>query len=246
MAVFAVYTQYFKLPSHSAHGSGGVHSPVMRSGQWATRGSDMCHLQVLVSQLCPTLCDPMDWSPPGSSVHGILQARILEWLPFPSPGDFPDPGIKPRSPALQADSLSFEPPGKYKPEHLTARQDFPEFSFPQSLKPTTFDVSPTMSAWVLEWLQWVKTPVNTWQTCDMKQKQTFAVLSYWDFGAKIFLLRRSVVSNSATPWTVARQAPASMRSSRQEYWSRLLLGTSPGWSRVFEGETASVIYLNIN
>ena len=33
-----------------------------------------------VAQLCPTLCDPMDCSPPGSSVHGILQARILEWV----------------------------------------------------------------------------------------------------------------------------------------------------------------------
>ena len=36
-------------------------------------------------QSCLTLCDPMNCSPPGSSVHGILQARILEWLPFPSP-----------------------------------------------------------------------------------------------------------------------------------------------------------------
>jgi len=42
----------------------------------------------------------MDYSPPGSSVHGTFQARILEWVPFPSPGDFPDPGIKPTSPAL--------------------------------------------------------------------------------------------------------------------------------------------------
>ena len=40
---------------------------------------------VLVSQLCPTLCDPMDCSLPGSSVHGILQARILEWVAIPSP-----------------------------------------------------------------------------------------------------------------------------------------------------------------
>ena len=51
-------------------------------------------------QSCPTLCDPMDCCPPGFSVHGILQARILEWLPFPPPGDLPDPGIKPASPAL--------------------------------------------------------------------------------------------------------------------------------------------------
>ena len=48
------------------------------------------------------LCDPMGCSLPGSSVHGILQARILEWvrLPFPSPGDIPNPGIEPKSPAL--------------------------------------------------------------------------------------------------------------------------------------------------
>ena len=42
----------------------------------------------------------MDYSPPGSSVHGILQARILEWLPFPPPGDLCDPEIEPKFPAL--------------------------------------------------------------------------------------------------------------------------------------------------
>ena len=55
----------------------------------------------------------MDCSPPGSSIHGILQARILEWVAFPSPGDLPDPGIEPRSPALQGDALPSEPPGKF-------------------------------------------------------------------------------------------------------------------------------------
>ena len=48
----------------------------------------------------------------GSSVHEILQARILEWLQFSSPGDPPDPGMEPGSPALQADSSPFVPPGK--------------------------------------------------------------------------------------------------------------------------------------
>ena len=64
----------------------------------------------LVSQSCPTLCHPMDSNPPGSSVHGTLQASKLK--PFPSPGDLPDPGIEPRAPALLADSLRSEPPGK--------------------------------------------------------------------------------------------------------------------------------------
>ena len=51
---------------------------------------------------------PHGCSSPGSSVHRILQARILEWLPCPPPGDLPDPGIQPKSPmspALAADSL---------------------------------------------------------------------------------------------------------------------------------------------
>ena len=101
----------------------------------------------VVAHSCLTLCDPIDCSLPGSSVHCILQARTLEWvkvlaaqlyltlcdprncvahqvalsmefsrqeywngLPFPSPGDLPNPGIEPGSPALQADSLPSEPP----------------------------------------------------------------------------------------------------------------------------------------
>ena len=66
----------------------------------------------LVAQLYLTLCDPMDCNLPGASVHGILQARILERVAMPPPGDLPNLGIKPRSPALQTDSLSSEPPGK--------------------------------------------------------------------------------------------------------------------------------------
>ena len=48
-------------------------------------------------QSCLTLCDPMDCSPSGSSVPEVLQARILEWLLCPPPGDLPDPGIEPMS-----------------------------------------------------------------------------------------------------------------------------------------------------
>ena len=66
---------------------------------------------VLLAQLCPTLCDPMDWRLPGSWVYGILQASILEWVAIPL-GDLPDLGIEPGSPALQVDSLPSEPPGK--------------------------------------------------------------------------------------------------------------------------------------
>ena len=59
-----------------------------------------------VAQSCPALCDPMDYA-----VHGILQARILEWVVSPFSGDLPNPGIEPRSLALQADSLPPEPQG---------------------------------------------------------------------------------------------------------------------------------------
>ena len=56
-------------------------------------------VKVLVTQLCPILCDPVDCSPAGFSVWGILQARILEWVAISSFRESPDPGIEPWSPA---------------------------------------------------------------------------------------------------------------------------------------------------
>ena len=72
-----------------------------------------------VAQLCLTLCDPMDCSPQGSSVHGISEARILEWLAYSTPGDLPDSGIKLASlvsPVLAGRFFTIVPPGKC---HLT-------------------------------------------------------------------------------------------------------------------------------
>ena len=57
------------------------------------------------AQLCSTLCDPMDCSPLGSSVHGIFQARVLEWVALSFSGDLSDSGTELASPALQAVSL---------------------------------------------------------------------------------------------------------------------------------------------
>ena len=54
----------------------------------------------MCAQLGSTVCDPVDWSPPGYSVHGIFLARILEWLPVPIPGDLLDPGFETVSPVL--------------------------------------------------------------------------------------------------------------------------------------------------
>ena len=71
-------------------------------------------LNYIYSECHGQLFDPMDCSLPGSSVRGIFQQEYWSGLPFPSPGDLPNPGIEPRSPALQVDSLPSEPPGKTK------------------------------------------------------------------------------------------------------------------------------------
>ena len=77
---------------------------------WLLREGEV---KVLVAQSYLTFCNPMDCSLPGSSGHGILQARYCSGLSFPSPGDLPNPRIEPRSPTLQADSLRSEPPGRF-------------------------------------------------------------------------------------------------------------------------------------
>ena len=89
---------------------------VQLRGALNIRGRDVdliLHAKLL--QLCQTLCEPMDCSPPGSSVHGTLQARILEWVAMPFSRDLPHPGIEPGSPvspALAAGVFTTEPPGK--------------------------------------------------------------------------------------------------------------------------------------
>ena len=72
----------------------------------------VCEMKVLVAQSYPNFCDPMDYNPPGFSVHGDFSGRNTSRYSFPSLGDLPDPGIGARSPALQVDSLWSEPPGK--------------------------------------------------------------------------------------------------------------------------------------
>ena len=66
-------------------------------------------MKVKVAQSCLTLCESMDYT-----VDGSLKARILEWVVFPFSRGLPNPGIEPRSPTLQADSLPVEPQGKPK------------------------------------------------------------------------------------------------------------------------------------
>ena len=69
-------------------------------------------VKVLAAQLCLTLCDPMECSHQVPLSMGFSRQEYWSGLPFPSPGDIPDPGIEPGSPAVQADSLPSEPLGK--------------------------------------------------------------------------------------------------------------------------------------
>ena len=73
------------------------------------RGSDAVHV---CAQSCPTLCNPMDCSLSGSSVHGILQARILEWVALPFSRNLPNPGLNLHLLLWQVGSLPAAPPGK--------------------------------------------------------------------------------------------------------------------------------------
>ena len=88
----------------SAYNAGDLGS-ILGSGRSPVEGNDNP-----LQYSC--LENPMDCSLPGSSVHGILQQEYWSRLPFPSPGDLPDPRIEPRSPAVQADSLPTERLGK--------------------------------------------------------------------------------------------------------------------------------------
>ena len=152
----------------------------------------------ICAQSCLTLCDPMDCSPPGSSVHGISQARILEWvtISFTKRSSWPRDQTHiscvscigrqilyhwvtweaPATKSLQScptlcDPIDGSPPGSAVPEILQAR--------------------------TLEWV-------------------AISFSNEWKWKVKVKSL--SHVQPSATPWTAAFQVPPSMGFSRQEYW----------------------------
>ena len=84
---------------------------VKLTGERAVRPLHVC------SQ-CLTLCDPLDCSPPGTSVHGVLQARILEWAALPSFRGSSRPRDRTPSPALAGGFFTTEPPGKPQLDHI--------------------------------------------------------------------------------------------------------------------------------
>ena len=121
---------------------------------------------VIIAQSCLTLCDPVDC---GSSVHGILQARILQWVAIPFSGVLPHSGIEPMSPTQQADSVSSEPPEK---PHLASDHSKTQ------LLPTLIISNMVLRMKPRCWLIQQRIPAARWQWLmrNIKQKQG---LSWW-------------------------------------------------------------------
>ena len=133
-------------------------------------------VNVKVTQLCPTLCDPV-----GYSVHGIPQARILEWQLFSSPGDLSNQGTEPRSPTLQADSLPAEPSGK--PENTGVgflsliQQIFPTQEWNQGL---------LHCRQILQQPSYQRSPVDGHWSIIMASVQNTDLLSFLETGCRKF------------------------------------------------------------
>ena len=157
---------------------------------------------VLVAQSCPTLCDPMDWGSPGSSVHRILQGRILDWVAI----SFSRRSSQPRD-RTQVSSIAgwlFTVWATREALIFTAAavakslQSCPTLCDPIDGSPPGSSVPGILQARTLEWV-------------------TISFSNAWKWKVKVKSLSR--VRPSATPWTAAFQAPPSMGPSRQEYWS---------------------------
>ena len=116
---------------------------------------------MLAAQSCLTLCNPIGYIPPDSSVHGISEAGILQWVAVSFSRDPLDPRIEPGSPILQADSLPSEPPGTQASKHrclattayrLDLRGALPLISFPRSDKTTKVQADAHLSALTFCWV----------------------------------------------------------------------------------------------
>ena len=103
---------------------------------WTNHSTTKVKVKVLVTQSCPTLCDPMDYSPPSSSVHGILQARILEWVVIPfSRGSF---GPRDQTQVYCIAGRFFTNWATREAHHQTLRQKLPLLLLEFSVQSTSF------------------------------------------------------------------------------------------------------------
>ena len=159
----------------------------------------------LVAQSCPTLWDPMDCSLPGSCPWQFSRQEYWSGLPCPPPGNLPNPGIEPRSPTLQTDSLPVELPGKVIiPAAAAAGAAAKSLQSCLTLcdhidgSPPGSPVPGILQARTLEWV-------------------AISFSNAWKWKVKVKSLSRGPLF--ATLWTAAYQVPPPMGFSRQEYWS---------------------------
>ena len=143
---------------------------------------------ICVSHSVVSNSDPMDCSPLVSSVHGILQARILEWVPLPSPGDLSNPGIKPRPPALQADSLPSESPGN---SHHS--QDTEQFHHHKGISHCPF-----IPALLLPLVRFL---INYWinMFCNLESRNIWRSIYFYNIIFKCFIYQVNCC-HSVTKW----------------------------------------------
>ena len=167
---------------------------------------DLTKKKVLVAQLCLILCDPMDCSSPGSSAHGILQTRVLEWVAITFSGDLPDKGWNPA--LLHCRQILYHLRHQGNPRFLI--KNGPWHSYPYHYRQNSLERHKLKSDCTACVCVCVCVCLRT-HTCRCT-------------------LSRSVASCAlvfAAPWTVDCQAPRSMEFSRQQYWSGLSCPT-PG------------------
>ena len=116
----------------------------------------MCVCECSVAQLCPTLCDPMDCSLPSSSLSMGYSQEYCDGLPFPIPGDLPNPGIKPTSlasPALTGGVFTIALLGKPHIESESeVAQSCPTLCDPMACSLPGFSVHGIFQARILEWI----------------------------------------------------------------------------------------------
>ena len=145
------------------------------------------------------------------TVHGILQARILKWVAFPFSRGSSQPKDWTRSPTLQTSSLPAEPQGKPKNTGVGSLSS-----------PAAAAVSYWLCSTLCDPIDG-SLPGSSIPGILQARTLELVAISFSNAWSEKWKWSRSVVSDSATPWTIAYQAPPSMRFSRQEYWSGLPL-----------------------
>ena len=145
------------------------------------------------------LCGPIDCSLSGSSVHGIFQARVLEWIATSFSRGSSPPRDRTRVIRIPGRHFTSEPPGKpILDAAAKSLQSCPTLCDPRDGSPPGSPIPGTLQARTLEWV-------------------VIAFSNAWKWKVKVKSL--SCVRLLVTPWTAARQAPPSMGFARQEYWS---------------------------